>query len=377
MIILVAMGFYGSGAVSIGARQYARALLWAGHEVLVVTDEAGAAAPEASDLPGRVEVVGVPVYRLPRVEIFGQELSFAWNCHKVVAGAAAKRRVDLVISQISSHCFFLSRFSRSRGIPAAFVIRGLIWDRLENAASHYNPLTKWLYLVSNRHAVRHSPYLISISEYMKSMAVDHGANPEKAYILYNPVDTAVFKPDPDVEKDIDVLYVGRLSVEKGIKTLLEAAKSLPADKRVVIVGDGGLRDRLERTAAGLSCRVEFTGWIDNDDLPATTRRARVQVVPSRSEPQGRVVLEAMACGVPVIGSDTGGIGEMISHGKNGWLFPPGDSKALAGLLAKALADPVVLETMGVAGRTTAESFSIPRFETRLAEMVEDMIARGV
>ncbi len=172
-------------------------------------------------------------------------------------------------------------------------------------------------------------------------------------------------PAPTEEKKIDILYVGRLSIEKGLRTLLDALRLQTRPLEVVIAGDGPLRKRLQ---AECGSRVQFARWVANDRLPQLIRQARVVVVPSLFEPQGVVVLEAMACGVPVIGSDTGGIPEMIEDGATGWLVPPNDPAALAQAMNTALSDETRRQQMGVAAQPVctgicAGGFCLPRRAT--------------
>jgi 1,4-alpha-glucan branching enzyme len=135
----------------------------------------------------------------------------------------------------------------------------------------------------------------------------------------------------------------------------------------VIAGDGPRRRQLESQAASSGANVEFTGWADRDALRALYARAAVQVVPSRSEPQGVVVLEALASGTPVIGSNVGGIAEMVSHGENGWLVEPGRPDLLGRSISVALADREQLERMRGAARDSIGRFALNRFPEVLAD----------
>jgi glycosyltransferase involved in cell wall biosynthesis len=193
-------------------------------------------------------------------------------------------------------------------------------------------------------------------------------------VFYNPIDTTIFKRDSSLSlKDIDVLFVGRLSPEKGLETLIEAAQYLSKETRIVIIGDGELYKQLERQVQQLACNIELKGWVNNQSLPSYYNRARVFVVPSLSEPQGVVVLEAMACGVPVIASNTGGLPEMIEHGKNGWLVEPGDAKSLANTIQAALSDEIVRINAGDSALETAQSFSTEWFRQQLPCFYKQML----
>jgi len=133
-----------------------------------------------------------------------------------------------------------------------------------------------------------------------------------------------------------VLYVGRLADEKGVDVLARAAFDLP----LVVVGDGPRRE-LFPAALGFLPPAEVHRWYD---------RAAVVVLPSRREGLGNVLLEAMAHGRAVVGSDVGGIPSVVEHGRTGLLVPPDDPSALRGALELLLGDAELRERLGLAGR---------------------------
>lgn len=133
-----------------------------------------------------------------------------------------------------------------------------------------------------------------------------------------------------------VLYVGRLADEKGVDVLAQAAFDLP----LVVVGDGPRRD-LFPEALGFLPPTDVHRWYD---------RAAVVVLPSRREGLGNVLMEAMAHGRAVIGSDVGGIPSLIEPGRTGLLVPPGNAAALRGAIRLLLDDPGLRDRLGRAGR---------------------------
>lgn len=166
-----------------------------------------------------------------------------------------------------------------------------------------------------------------------------------------------------------VLYAGRLSPEKGIDVLLDAVPALPAGTRALIAGDGPARLDLEARAASRAPeRVAFLGRLSRDALHQLIRSVAAVVLPSRwYENQPMIVLEALACGVPVVGTAMGGTPELIDDGVHGRLVPPDDPVALAGALNELLAEPAVAHAMGQAGRLRVEAeFSPGRHLERLS-----------
>jgi glycosyltransferase involved in cell wall biosynthesis len=150
--------------------------------------------------------------------------------------------------------------------------------------------------------------------------------------------------------------VARLEPVKQIGQLLKATALLKArhpDLTVEIAGDGGCQTRLQELARSLEIvgSVRFLGW--RQDVQALHRRWRVFAIPSRHEGFGMAALEAMASGLPVVGSATGGLPELVEEGRTGFLVPPGDAEALADRLGLLLDDDAMRQEMGAAARERA------------------------
>jgi glycosyltransferase involved in cell wall biosynthesis len=157
------------------------------------------------------------------------------------------------------------------------------------------------------------------------------------------------------EQPPHVLFVGRLSEEKGILEFLAATEGIPR----VIVGDGPLRARVPETV-GFVPPAELGQWYD---------RASVVCVPSRREGYGMTAREAMAHGSAVVASDTGGLREAIRDGETGLLVPPRDPQALRAAVQRLLADDNLRLRLGAAARVTAqERFSLDTEATALIEL---------
>lgn len=150
-------------------------------------------------------------------------------------------------------------------------------------------------------------------------------------------------------------YAGRLVPEKGVDLLLEAMAELPGVWHLAIVGSGPELDRLKLLARrlGLADRVSFERDIPSMRMPAFYRELDALVLPSRSRPNwveqfGRVLIEAMACGVPVVGSDCGEIPNVV--GDAGLIFPEGDVEALRGCLARLMRESDLWADLSRRGR---------------------------
>lgn len=162
----------------------------------------------------------------------------------------------------------------------------------------------------------------------------------KVHLIPNGVDTSHFCPGSRPPNHVkQILYVGRLSPEKNLSTLIGAAAKLDGriDVRLIFIGDGPLRERLVGEAEALGVRVEFRGVVEHRRLPEYFRAADAFVLPSFTEGHPKVLLEAMSCGVPCLASGRGGSGAIIRDGETGLLFDPADTDGLARQLERVLA----------------------------------------
>ena len=153
-------------------------------------------------------------------------------------------------------------------------------------------------------------------------------------------------------------YVGRLVPEKGVHLLLQAAAELRGEWRLVIAGAGPQRARLEALARrqGLAGRVSFDGYVPSTRMPAYYRELDALVLPSLSRPNwveqfGRVLVEAMASGVPIVGSDCGEIPRVVADA--GLIFPEGNVAGLRGCLSRLIESPDLWTDLAQAGRARA------------------------
>ncbi|MCC7289108.1 glycosyltransferase family 4 protein [bacterium] len=160
-------------------------------------------------------------------------------------------------------------------------------------------------------------------------------------VVENGIDTDYFDIDRETQRDIDILYLGRLIGVKGVDCLLRAAEGLKIEFRVVIAGDGPELKNLQMLAKdlGVDNKVEFVGYVTEKQKLDYLKRSRLAVLPSRSK-EGvlTTALEAQACGCVVISTIGTSLEELIMDGKTGFLSPPDDPKALSGVIESILLD---------------------------------------
>ena len=181
-----------------------------------------------------------------------------------------------------------------------------------------------------------------------------------------------------------LLFVGRFVEKKGIEHLLDAMQALESEGTsvdLVLVGDGPMTEALKHKAASLT-RVRFLGWLPNQEVRRVMKGALAICVPSVAAQTGdseglpNVVLEAMACAVPVIGSNIAGITEAVEHDNTGFLVPPADPPAIAAVARQLLDDPALRSRIGLAARAAAtERFSAVA-QSRMLEDALVAVSRG-
>ena len=253
-----------------------------------------------------------------------------------------------------------------------------------------------------RQAYETADAVIAVSEGMRRDILRSypGIDEQKVSVVYNGIDLEAWQrvDDADLVRELgidpdrpSVVFVGRITRQKGLPYLLRAAKLLPADVQLVLCAGAPDTPEIMAEVSGLvrGLQEERTGvvWIEKilprHQLSAVLSAATTFVCPSVYEPLGIVNLEAMACGVPVVGSDTGGIPEVVADGLTGRIVPleqaqdgtgtpldPDQFVAdLARILTEVVSDPALARLMGRAGRMRAESeFSWTRIADRTLQV---------
>jgi glycosyltransferase involved in cell wall biosynthesis len=208
---------------------------------------------------------------------------------------------------------------------------------------------------------------VAISEFVRRKHVEGGLPPDRVVVKPHFTWRAERRKGPGRY----FLFLGRLSPEKGVDTLLRAWTQVNA--RLLVVGDGPEGARLRAIAPA---NVEFRGTVQADEVPALMRHARALMVPSAwHEGAGKVVLEAYATGVPVLASEVGALPETVREGATGLLLPPGDIAAWADATHRLL-DDSESERMGDAGRDLwSERYSPERGLQGIERVYREALAR--
>lgn len=218
----------------------------------------------------------------------------------------------------------------------------------------YNELQRYIHSLE-RQLTNEAKLVITCSQYMahevislfelpsaKVRVVPNGVNPANM----GEVGQAGYELRKQQDRSPFILFFGRLVPEKGVQVLLESmprlVKHVPGI-RLLIAGRGPYEEHLRSLSyrLGINDRVNFVGFVNDDGLNGMLEQSLVAAFPSIYEPFGIVVLEAMAAGVPVVVSDTGGLQDIVEHGVDGYKTPPGRADMLAYYLAELLVNPVL------------------------------------
>lgn len=263
--------------------------------------------------------------------------------------------------------------SRELAIPFVVSVHGL---DVYSTRQVGKVCANWCYHKSAE-VYRHAHAIICISEKVKQQLTSEMA--AKAVVIYNGVDTNVFRPTPEMPPTLTVLSVGNLIPSKGHALLLRAfadvSSSVP-NSRLEIIGEGCERERLVNLANELviSKRVNFMGRQSREGVAQAMQRCAIFALPSGYEGLGCVYLEAMASGKPAIGCREQGIDEIIEHGKSGLLISPGDQAELVEPLRVLLQNEDFRRRMGSAARETVlEGHTLGHQAQRLARLYRECV----
>lgn len=309
-----------------------------------------------------------------------REIAFTLSAKAALRNLHGSAGVDIVLCHGHAVAALAAGpVQRTLGIPYAMVTHGDIFDRPKGT---YDPRLTWFYRQVTRPAYRSAALVVALSPRMRDLALRGGAAPERVVVIPNGIDPAEIglderAPPPSRAPNarLELLYVGRLSVEKGVDVLIAAAGLLKADGvafRLRLVGGGPEEERLRAQVAQLQLDrdVAFLGPVSRMSLGPLYQSADLVCVPSRSEPLPTVALEAMTAGVAVVGSAIGGIPSIIEEGVSGLLVPSETPQALAAALRRLGRDPTLMRCMGKAGRRRiAQEFNWPDIGATLAREI--------
>ena len=222
-----------------------------------------------------------------------------------------------------------------------------------------SPLRRLLGPVADRVALRGlrgADTVRTISDYTTRLVRDAGIEPGDVFPAFMDLEPFLDLPRPLPEQP-RALFVGVLELYKNVDGLADAWRSAAprvAEATLHVVGSGTRTDVVERLVADLPEQTRWTKELSAEEVAAALDDSTLLVLPSRSEGLGRVIVEALCRGRPVLAAAVGGIRDIVRDGENGILVPPGDTHALADALVRLLSDPVEAERLAAGARPSVE-----------------------
>jgi glycosyltransferase involved in cell wall biosynthesis len=348
-----------TSGLAVYAERTAARLAAAGHDVTVI----------AALRPGTLPVEELGAVHVRRVPIDRSDwIGYGWRAARYVRRLNRQEPFD-VVHFIDLHFAwaysgryvasllqsFRQRLTADRGRPYASSWRNRVFRTL-----YYRTARR----VMEQPALRRADACVALSHATRDEFVQHyHLEPARVRIIPEPIDCAHFSPRPTdelrrllgLEGARVLLYVGFSTPRKGLEYLVAGLHALPQDVRLVIVGtwEPGYRDKVIAAAGFAWERVIETGAVTDEAIPVYLSLADIFVLPSLLEGFGIPVLEAMACGTPVVATTAGSIGEVV--GSCGLLVAPGDTSAMVEAINRLLDDDDLRHRLGHAARERAVS----------------------
>lgn len=348
-VVMIISQFYPLlGGAEVQAQRLASALRAGGVEIFILTRR-------LKNRPAYEIINGIPVYR--SIRTVDMPLVFGLCYVASVAVFLYRKRTDYTII----HCNILQELQTIVSLIFKLLFNKKVVVKMSSSGltSDLKIMKKSLVGRVTLRLLRKADRIVSLCSEATSELLCAGIPADCLQQISNGVDTGIFTVQTrnHQKKQKMITFIGRLDAYKGVDYLLEAFSQViagGADVRLKLIGNGPDEAKLKRRAAALHIqeKVVFRGRQENvaEELYETD----IFVLPSLSEGMSNVLLEAMSCGLPVVATGVGGALDMIRHGINGILVPPGDTAALSDALIKLLGNESLALRLGKEARKTIE-----------------------
>ena len=320
---------------------------------------------ETETINGSVNIYKLPVNKKDIHYWTQQEiLTYSWKAKQFIEKLLLEKTYDICHTFFGIPCGAVAYLFKEN-LPYVVSLRGSdvpgFNDRFSFQYIFLKPLINKIWSESSA--------VVANSEGLKELALESSPSQDIS-VINNGINISDFKPDINYinnninnhtdkkNKKFNIVCISRLIERKGISFLLEAIKKLKNKKiKLILVGKGKQEDELHQLAKDLEItdRVEFKGYVDHDDIADIYQESDLFVLPSFNEGMSNALLEAMASGLPVISTDTGGTSELIDG--NGILIQKGNSDEIAQAISTVMNDPETFKQMGLKSREIAETMS--------------------
>jgi phosphatidylinositol alpha-mannosyltransferase len=351
------------GGVTEHVHHLAAALERLGHSAIIVTSSMIGAGPD-----------GPSLRRIGTSRIIYSSGSFArvttgWRLRKRLADLFRNERIDLVhVHGPLAPTLGLSAAAAAHAVDLPVV--GTFHSWFPHSA---------LYRIFRRPLQRRLDRYAAAIAVSEPVVAAHGRYFRADWhVIPNGIDVDTFHPDAAVdpgESAPRLLFLGRLDPRNGLDTVLRAMPQIlraRPDARLIVAGDGPLRNVYERLARPVRDSVDFIGYV-NGDRPRHYASSDIYLCPTTKASFGITLLEAMACGTPMLVSDITGFRELVNGGSEAVLIPRGDPLAWAEGTVGLMADEARRQGMGRAGRTKALMFAWPLIAQRVLDVYRSVV----
>jgi glycosyltransferase involved in cell wall biosynthesis len=349
------------GGAEVNFQEIFSRLVKRGHEVTLLSSRYDRRFPEEE------EIDGIRVIRR------GNRHTFNFTVPGVYNRELKNEPFDIVLDDLNKIPFYTPFFVRQPLFVIVHHIHGssIYGDTFLPAGLYVHLAERLIPLFYRR-----TPF-IAVSESTKSELVRMGLRAENVEIIYNGIDHDAYSPDESARSSAPLVFcVTRLKKYKGahllVKAMMEVKRQIPGVK-LILAGKGSYENKLRALIEklGLEDTIEFVGYVNREEKADLYRRARVVVNPSAKEGWGLTVIEANACGTPVVAADSQGLRDSVIDGKTGLLYPHCDTDAMARAIVKLLKDDDLRAKLGKKSLEWSSRFS---WETA-TDNVEAMIER--
>jgi len=307
----------------------------------------------------------------------GGKFTFNFTAGRQVGRLAEALDADVVIDDLNKIPFYSTWHTK---LPVLAILMHLFRGSIFRET--LPPMAAYVWLAETMIPLAYQRCRFAVlSESSKQDTVKVGIDPARITVIPPGTDFGRFSPDASVPREPVVLHVGRLKRYKATDHLLQAARLLKERGvrfTTVVVGDGDDKPRLEALAAKLCLgeQVRFTGFVPEAEKVSWYRRAAVLVENSVKEGWGLIVVEANACGTPVVVADSPGLRDSSEDGVNGLMYDYGDVPALAERLETLLSDDALRTRLGQQAIAWAKQWTWDGAAAAMERVIEETMNEG-